>query len=134
MRDRPPSIANDWTALFVGVIGSLGGIVISSWFLAASSHRGGEPVADFSEAELKANSIAMLLFFFVALVASLFGLKAPRASGLILICTGGLSLVLAVYGTVVWLGGGLLLVPFGFLVLVAGVILITRGEARAATP
>ncbi len=60
--------AIDWTTLFVGVIGSLGGIVISAWFLAASSHRGGEPVADFSEAELTAYSIAMLVSFFGALV------------------------------------------------------------------
>lgn len=100
MRDRPRSTAIDWTALFVGVIGSLGGIIISAWFLVASSHGGGEAVADFSEAELKAYSIAMLVLFFVALLATLRGLKTPRASGLTLIVTGGLSLVLAVYGTV----------------------------------
>ena len=89
---------------------------------------------DFSEAELKAYSIAMLVLFCVALVATVLGLKTPRAAGLILTVSAGLSVILAVFGTVVWLGGGLLLVPFGFLVLVAGVILITRAQPDTATP
>ena len=134
MGDRTKSTALDWIALLVGIVGSLGGIAMSSWFLVASSHRGGgEPVVDFSEAELRAYSIAMLVFFFVALVASLLGLKTPRASGLALVVTGGLSIALAVYGLVAWLFGGLLLIPFGFLILVAGVILVARGGVEAAT-
>jgi hypothetical protein len=134
MGDRPNSTASDWIALLVGIVGSLGGIAMSSWFLIASSHRGGgDPVVDFSEAELRAYCIAMLVLFFVALVASLLGLKIPRASGLALVVTGGLSIALAVYGIVAWLFGGLLLIPFGFLILVAGVILVARGGVEAAT-
>ena len=135
MGDRPKTVELDWIALLVGVIGGLGGIATSSWFLIASSHRGGgDPVVGFSETELKAYSIAMLLLFFVALVASLLGLKTPRAAGLALVATGGLSIALAVYGIVTWLFGGLLLIPFGFLVLVAGVILITRRRSRDGYP
>ena len=54
MGDRIKSTTLDWTALLVGVVGSLGGIAMSAWFLIASSHGGGgDPVVDFSEAELK---------------------------------------------------------------------------------
>ena len=42
------------------------------------------------------------------------------------------SIALAVYGIVAWLFGGLLLIPFGFLVLVAGVLRIARREVEAA--
>lgn len=134
MGDRTKSTVLDWIELLVGVIGSLGGIAVSSWFLIAASHRGGgDPVVDFSEAELTVYSIAMLVFFFVALLASLLGLKTPRASGLALVAAGGLSIALAVYGIVAWLFGGLLLIPFGFLVLVAGVLRIARREVEAAT-
>ena len=88
-------------------------------------------MVDFSEAELRAYSVATLVFFFIALVAALIGLRAPGASGLILICIGGTSLVLAVFGTVVWLFGGLLLIPFGFIVLLAGVVLIPAAKLAA---
>ena len=134
MADRTKSTALDWIALLVGIVGSLGGIAVSAWFLIASSHGGGgDPVVDFSEAELKTYAIAMLVLFFVALLASLLGLRTPRASGLALIAAGGLSIALAVYGIVAWLFGGLLLLPFGFLVLVAGVLKIAHREVEAAT-
>ena len=133
MGDKSKSTALDWIALLVGIVGSLGGIAMSSWFLIASSHGGGGDPVGFSEAELKAYSIAMLVLFCVGLVAVLLGLRTPRASGLALVVTGGLSVALAVYGIVAWLFGGLLLIPFGFLILVAGVILVARGGVEAAT-
>ena len=90
MGDRTKSTVLGWIELLMGVIGSLGGIAVSSWFLIAASHRGGgDPVVDFSEAELTVYSIAMLVFFFVALLASLLGLRTPRASGLALVAAGG---------------------------------------------
>ena len=127
--------AASWAALLVGAIGSLGGIAMSAWFLVASSHGGGgDPVVNFSQVELKAYSITMLVLFCIALAATTLSLKAPRAAGLALIVSAGLSMILAVFGTLMWLGGGLLLMPCGFLAVVAGAILITRVRPDTATP
>lgn len=90
-------------------------------------------MVDFSEAGLKAYSLAMLVLFCVALAATVVAHRTPTTSGLALVVTGGLSIALAVYGIVAWLFGGLFVVPFGFLILVAGVILITRAQADRAT-
>lgn len=132
-RLRRPAVS--WAALLVGAVGSLGGIATSAWLLVASSDRGtGEPVVDFGEAFVNAYSIMMLVLFVVALVATVLSLKTPRAAGLALTVFAGLSLILAVFGAVIWIGGGLLLAPFGFLALVSGVILITRVQPDTATP
>jgi hypothetical protein len=128
MDDRPRGRAIDWAAPILGVIGSLGGIGLSAWFLFTASDRGGEPVIDFSATELKAYSVSLLVFFVIALATTVLSPRIPRASGLVLIIVGGLNLVVAVYGTLVWLFGGLLLIPFAFLLLIAGVLLITRRE------
>jgi len=108
----------------LGILGGVGGIAVSVWFLLASSRGGGEPVVDFSEGELKALSVVALVLFCVVLAAGVSAGRFPRASGLTLIVAAGLSLIVAIYGIVVWFFGGLLLVPFGLLAMIGGVVAV----------
>ena len=126
-----------WLALVLGIVGGLGGLVVSSsfaWLLVKTSPRHHYVLDEFSDALLMTYMGALLLFFFPALVASLTSLKVPRASGLVLIATGGLSLIPAVHATIVTFPGGLLAFPSGFLVLVAGVLVVVRSETARVRP
>ena len=118
-------------APFLAAVGGIGGIAVSSWTLSVSARRGGgEPLVDVGEGLLTAYSIATLLLFCCALVAVVLGLKRPRAAGLALIAIGGLTIALVVVGILMWLLGGLLVAPFGLLILIAGVLLTTGRGAE----
>ena len=73
----------------------------------------------------------MLLLFCATMVAVIISLIRPRVAGLALIAIGGLTIVLVVVGILMWLLGGLLFAPFGFLILIAGVLLMVSRMSAA---
>jgi len=124
-RSSKPGIA-------LAAVGGIGGIVVSSWALSVSAHRGGgEPMVDVGEGVLTAYSAAMLLLFCATMVAVIISLIRPRVAGLALIAIGGLTIVLVVVGILMWLLGGLLFAPIKILILIAGVLLMVSRMSAA---
>jgi hypothetical protein len=109
--------------MLLGIIGGLGGALMPAWGWMGLSSNTGDPVfGASSETEVRAILVVVLVLFGIALVAAFLSFKAPRDSGLVLIVTGGVSLVLSLFEAAATFGGFLYMIPFGFLVLVAGVM------------
>ena len=114
--------------MLLGIIGGLGGFLLPVWGWMGLSSNEGEPFfGASSETEVRAVLVVMLVLFGVALVAAILTPMAPRVSALTLIATGGISLILSVFEAAATLGAFLYMIPFGFLVLVAGVMTAVTG-------
>lgn len=102
------------------------------WGWTGLSSNEGEPFfGASSETEVRAILVVMLVLFGIALAAAFLSLKAPRATALVLIATGGISLVLSLFEAAATFGAFLYMIPFGFLVVVAGVMTaVVAGSVR----
>ena len=101
------------------------------WMQTAASDSGDPLPWAFREAEVRVFLIVVAAIFGIALAVAFLGLKTPRTSGLVLILSGGVGLVLTFIGTAF---GGLYMMPSAFLVVLGGAIMASsgaNGRARA---
>jgi hypothetical protein len=121
------------SAVSATILGSVGGLVSASviWWSPSSS---GEAVLGLgSDGQVKALYGMIVALYCISLAAAAFAMKAPRSSALALMVTGGLSLLLELFGSPVIYFSAIYLLPAGFLILVGGAILAALQE-KAVVP
>jgi hypothetical protein len=130
-RTRPGGGWKRLSAVSVSILGSLGGFV-SVFFVWRYSGTSEGAAGLGSDGQVKAFFGMVIALYCISLAASAFAVRAPRSSALALMITGGLSLLLALFGSPVIYFYAFYLMPAGFLILVGGVVLaaILAGSSR----